>query len=60
MGVEKKLRDFSSELIKYRNGFDHAWTMNHEAYEDIMEKGDIFFRKLKTVHQLLVENRVLL
>ena len=59
MGVEKKLRDFSAELINYRNGFDHAWTMNHKAYENIKQKGDMFFKKLKTVHQILVKDGVL-
>lgn len=48
IGAEAVLRAFAHELAKYRNGFDHAWVARSSAMEDIDEKGDCFFRSLKT------------
>ena len=39
VGVEILLRGFVSELVCYRNGFDHAWTSKGQAPSDISEKG---------------------
>jgi CRISPR-associated Csx2 family protein len=39
VGVEALLRGFVSELVSYRNGFDHAWTSKGPAPSDISEKG---------------------
>lgn len=58
IGVESIIREFSMDLIKYRNGFDHAWTAMPEAYEDIREKGDDFFQKLQDVLNLLEQNNL--
>jgi CRISPR-associated DxTHG motif protein len=47
-GVEILLRGFVSELVCYRNGFDHAWTSKSEAPSDISENGA---RMLKLLEQ---------
>jgi len=55
-GIEKILRDFSGDLAKYRNGFDHAWTATSGAESDIEEKGLKFYESLKEVVDLLDKN----
>ncbi len=44
--IEKQLRGFVSELIRYRNGFDHAWTSSEGADADIQEKANKFRNEL--------------
>lgn len=47
------LRSFVKELVDYRNGFDHAWTLKASASEDIETKGRYFLEQLKnTVDRL--------
>jgi len=57
--VEPILRGFSKDLVDYRNGFDHAWTLKKQAYPAIEEKGEEFFKRLKEVVHLLKENNIL-
>jgi CRISPR-associated DxTHG motif protein len=52
-GVEILLRGFVSELVCYRNGFDHAWTSKGEAPSDISEKGADMLKLLEQSVQLL-------
>jgi len=59
LGIESILRDFSTDLTDYRNGFDHAWTLKGQAPEDIEEKGREFFENLNEVIHLLGRNGVL-
>jgi len=59
IGVEKLLRDFTKELVDYRNGFDHAWTSKASAKEDIEEKGNKFLEGLEEVIRVLTRNEVL-
>jgi len=59
LNIESVLREFTVDLVNYRNGFDHAWTSKNEAYPDIEEKGFQFFKKLKKVTCLLEENNIL-
>jgi hypothetical protein len=51
--IEPILREFSSELAAYRNGFDHAWTARSGAIEDIHIKGASYLEKLSLVLQHL-------
>lgn len=59
IGVEGLLRDFTRELVDYRNGFDHAWTSKASAKDDIEEKGDRFFERLEAVFRMLIEKGIL-
>jgi CRISPR-associated Csx2 family protein len=60
-GAEEILREekFLKELIKYRNGFDHAWTAVKEAPTDIKVKGDQFHEKLEKVISILESEKIL-
>ena len=60
LGIEPVLREFTKDLVDYRNGFDHAWTSKSEASPDIEKKGYQFFENLKEVVQLLEKNHILL
>lgn len=59
LGIESILREFTKDLVNYRNGFDHAWTSKSKAYSDIEEKGYHFLEKLKEVVRLLEKNNIL-
>ncbi|MEW6665753.1 MAG: TIGR02221 family CRISPR-associated protein [Thermodesulfobacteriota bacterium] len=59
IGVEPVLRGFASELVQYRNGFDHAWTLKSGAEKDVEDKGTGFLRSLKRVIQILCEKGIL-
>ncbi len=52
-GIAKQLQNFTKSMIDYRNGFDHAWTAKAEAYSDIAEKGQGFFKQLSEVIESL-------
>lgn len=54
-GVEPELRSFVKELTEYRNGFDHAWTSKNGSKQDIEDKGKMYFRKLESVINRLIE-----
>ena len=56
-GIEKELRSFTRLLTKYRNGFDHAWTIQkYVGIEEIQKMGNEFFNKLNNVVTLLDQN----
>ena len=57
--IEYSLRTFTEELVKYRNGLDHAWTQKREAYTDIEEKGEKFYQHLNQVISELEKNQIL-
>jgi len=59
LGIESILREFTKDLVDYRNGFDHAWTSKNKAYPDIEKKGYQFFDNLKEVIKLLAEYNIL-
>ncbi|MEA3280182.1 MAG: TIGR02221 family CRISPR-associated protein [Thermodesulfobacteriota bacterium] len=59
LGIESILREFTKDLVNYRNGFDHAWTSKNKAYPDIENKGYQFFENLKEVIKLLAEYNIL-
>ncbi|MBW2739411.1 MAG: hypothetical protein JRE64_11315 [Deltaproteobacteria bacterium] len=59
LGIESILRQFTKNLVNYRNGFDHAWTSKNKAYPDIGKKGYQFFENLKEVVRLLEKNNIL-
>jgi len=53
------IRSLLKELVKYRNGFDHAWT-SRSMFDDIDNKGNKFLDKLKKFINLLIENNILI
>lgn len=59
IGAIDQLRVFTSELLDYRNGLDHAWTAKAEAYPDITEHGIKFHQQLCDVISLLKEKSFL-
>jgi CRISPR-associated Csx2 family protein len=59
MGIEPILRSFVKELVDYRNGFDHAWTLKSGAKEDIENKGVGFLNSLEDVVGRLIDRRIL-
>jgi CRISPR-associated DxTHG motif protein len=60
VGIEKKIRSFSNELVGYRNGFDHAWTAKSGAFLAIEENGRLFLKKLEEVISLIMQHQLLL
>lgn len=54
-GLVTRLRILTGDLTKYRNGFDHAWTKQPTAFEDIEKKGGIFFQEMEDIIQQLAE-----
>jgi CRISPR-associated Csx2 family protein len=58
-GAEPILREFTAELIDFRNGFDHAWTIKSGAEEDVGAKGKIFLTKLEEVIGVLTQKGLL-
>ncbi len=59
IGVIQTLKNFSKELIQYRNGFDHAWTSKAGADKDIKTKGHTFLNGLEEVIRRLKENQII-
>ncbi len=57
-GIIDPLREVSRELLKYRNGFDHAWTANPEAFSDIETKGEGFHQKLSKMIAMIEKNNL--
>jgi CRISPR-associated Csx2 family protein len=58
-GGESILRDFTAELIDLRNGFDHAWTIQSGAEENVAAKGIIFLSKLELVIEIMHQKALL-
>lgn len=58
-GAEPLLRELTRELIKYRNGFDHAWTGRSCALPDVEKIGMQSYDRLKKVLLLLGESGLL-
>jgi hypothetical protein len=56
VGVEALLRGLVSELVCYRNGFDHAWTSKGEVPGDISEKGADMLKLLEQSVQKLKDS----
>lgn len=53
------LRSFVKDLVAYRNGFDHAWTLKANADTDIESKGKDFLDRLEETVRLLESGGVL-
>jgi len=48
-GILKQMRHISNNLIKYRNGFDHAWTSKAKALDNIEVQGNKFHEYLNLI-----------
>ena len=59
LGVVELLRGFVGELIRYRNGFDHAWTSKDRAPSDIEVAGFRMFERLRQILSLMEESGLL-
>jgi hypothetical protein len=59
LGAVDLLRRFVGELIRYRNGFDHAWTSKNRAPSDIEDAGFRMFGRLKQILSLMEEKGLL-
>jgi CRISPR-associated protein, TM1812 family len=59
LGIAQHLQSFVVDMIKYRNGFDHAWTSKAEALPKISEKGQVFLRQLTEIIEMLREQKLL-
>ena len=57
LGIEAELRAFVPDLIKLRNGFDHAWTSKKSAEPDIDERCRVYQRALTTTVLAALEAR---
>ncbi len=53
-----ELRDICTDLVQYRNGFDHAWTAKKEAFHDIDEKGIGFQKRLEEIVKNMELNHI--
>jgi CRISPR-associated DxTHG motif protein len=59
IGVESMIREFTSNLTGYRNGFDHAWTARAQAPPDIEKVGNEIYDQLSEIIQRLNKNGIL-
>lgn len=48
-GIEPKLREIVDEMVKIRNGFDHAWTSEKTASPEIEQKGEQYLKQLQEI-----------
>ncbi|MDY0221306.1 MAG: TIGR02221 family CRISPR-associated protein [Desulfobacterium sp.] len=48
-GIEPQLREIVDEIVKIRNGFDHAWTSENAAFPDIENKGKKYLTVLHDI-----------
>lgn len=48
-GIIKEVRTIAEDLVKFRNGFDHAWTKKPEALQDIEISGKKFYSHLNAI-----------
>lgn len=58
-GIVSQVRGILPDLLKYRNGFDHAWTAHNGASPDMAENGLKFLESLKRVVERLEGSMVL-
>ncbi|MBW1800292.1 MAG: TIGR02221 family CRISPR-associated protein [Deltaproteobacteria bacterium] len=52
-GVIDILQSMIKDLLKYRNGFDHAWTIDPQAMEDMDSNGKVFLEKFRDVIDIM-------
>jgi CRISPR-associated Csx2 family protein len=57
-GIEPQLREIVDEMVKIRNGFDHAWTSKNAAFPDIEKKGNEYLTLLHNVVSQMAEQRL--
>lgn len=60
IGVETRLRKFTRDLFKYRNGFDHAWTSQKGALPNIERFGMECFQALQQTIIELEKSKLLI
>ncbi len=59
LGIEQQLRGFVSNLTKYRNGLDHAWTQWNGFDVTIIEEAPKFYNQLHSVIDGLLKYEIL-
>ena len=55
-GVMGELKNFARELVDYRNGFDHCWTLKSGAFDEIEKKGNMYLGRLEQVVDDLIRH----
>lgn len=58
-GIEAQLRSFVSNLVKIRNGFDHAWTSQVYVEKEIGTTGEEYFRKLEKIINAMIDKALI-
>ena len=57
-GIEPQLREIVDEMVKIRNGFDHAWTSEKAAFPEIEDKGKRYLKQLQEIVGLMAEQQL--
>lgn len=57
-GIEPQLREIVDDMVKIRNGFDHAWTSENAAFPDIEEKGKNYLMVLHSIVRRMAEQKL--
>lgn len=52
-GLVGFIRSFLPDLLKCRNGFDHAWTSHKRALTDLEDKANRFLKNFRKVFEML-------
>lgn len=58
VGIEPQLREIVNEMVKIRNGFDHAWTSDQAASPEIEEKGKKYLAVLHNIVRQMAKQKL--
>jgi CRISPR-associated DxTHG motif protein len=60
MGLKKRFQGFIEDMLKLRNGFDHAWTggMKHKLPDDIGSTGKFYLNEIKDITEILIQEEL--
>jgi hypothetical protein len=57
-GIELQLREIVDDMVKIRNGFDHAWTSEKAAFPGIEQKGKEYLTVLHNIVRRMAEQNL--
>ena len=57
-GIEPQIRKITDEMVKIRNGFDHAWTSEKAAFPGIEKKGKEYLAVLHSIVYQMAEQKL--
>lgn len=60
-GLKKRFQSFIEDMLKLRNGFDHAWTgrMKHKLPDNIESTGKFYLNEIKAITEILIKEKLL-